>query len=39
MLEQVDLSLKLTPEEYKREVDDLQDRLHLLGLEAYRQKR
>ncbi len=39
MLEQTDLSLKLTPEEYKQQLDDLQDRLHLLGLEAYRQKR
>ena len=39
MLENVDLEQKLDPAEYKRELPQLQDRLHLLGLEAYRQGR
>ncbi len=39
MLENVDLTQKLAPAEYKRELPELQDRLHLLGLEAYRQGR
>ncbi len=39
MLENVDLEQQLDPAEYKRELPELQDRLHLLGLEAYRQGR
>ncbi|MBL8057474.1 MAG: hypothetical protein JNK29_12280 [Anaerolineales bacterium] len=39
MLEKVDLSLKLTRGEYDEQVDTLQNRLHLLGYQVYRQKR
>ncbi len=39
MLENVDLSQKIEAAEYKQELPELQDRLHLLGLEAYRQER
>lgn len=37
MLENVDLSQKLEEAEYKRQLPSLQAKLHLLGLEAYRQ--
>lgn len=39
MLENVDLSQKLDEAEYKEQLPKLQDDLHLLGLEAYRQGR
>jgi AMP-polyphosphate phosphotransferase len=39
MLENVDLTQKLDPAEYKRELPRLQERLHLLGLEAYQRGR
>ncbi len=39
MLEQVDLSLKLEPEAYEQKLIRLQNRLHLLAFEVYRQKR
>src|SRR5919202_3500341 len=39
MLENVDLSQKLAKADYKRELDDLQERLHRLGDAIYLQKR
>lgn len=39
MLEQVDLSLSLTREDYKRQLKRLQNKLHLLGYQVYVQKR
>ena len=39
MLEKVDLSLRLDPEEYRRQVKPLQNKLHLLAFEVYLQKR
>lgn len=39
MLENVDLSHKLDEAEYKQQLPELQDDLHLLGLEAYHQGR
>jgi polyphosphate kinase 2 (PPK2 family) len=39
MLELVDLSLRLTPAEYKKQMDRLQNEVHLLGYQVYVQKR
>jgi polyphosphate kinase 2 (PPK2 family) len=39
MLEKVDLSLKLSRDEYEREMGPLQNQLHLLGYQVYLQKR
>lgn len=39
MLDQVDLTLKLSPQEYATEVERLQNKLHLLGYQVYVQKR
>ncbi len=39
MLENVDLSQTIAPEDYARELDDLQEKAHLLGLELFRQER
>lgn len=39
MLDQVDLSLKLSREEYSSELDRLQNKLHLLGWQVYVQRR
>ncbi|MCL5274082.1 MAG: hypothetical protein M1434_04955 [Chloroflexi bacterium] len=39
MLEQVDLTLKLDPDDYERKLVRLQNKLHLLAFEVYRQKR
>lgn len=39
MLENVDLSQKLDDAQYQRQISSLQDKLHRLGLEAYRRGR
>jgi len=39
MLEHVDLTLRLTRREYEKELDRLQNKLHLLGYQVYTQKR
>jgi AMP-polyphosphate phosphotransferase len=39
MLEKVDFSLKIEPEVYERKIVRLQNKLHLLAFEVYRQKR
>lgn len=39
MLEKLNLSLRLTRVEYDRQVDVLQNQLHLLGYQVYQQKR
>jgi polyphosphate kinase 2 (PPK2 family) len=39
MLEQVDLNLRLTRREYDKELERLQNKLHLLGYQVYVQKR
>jgi polyphosphate kinase 2 (PPK2 family) len=39
MLDQVDLTLTMSPEEYTTEVERLQNKLHLLGYQVYVQKR
>ena len=39
MLETVDLTAKVEKAEYKERVDELQNKLHLLGFEVYTQKR
>jgi polyphosphate kinase 2 (PPK2 family) len=39
MLEKVDLSLRLSRAEYEKQVDRLQNQLHLLGYQVYLQKR
>ena len=39
MLEKVDLSLKIEPDVYERKIVRLQNKLHLLAFEVYRQKR
>lgn len=39
MLEKIDLSLRLTRDVYERQIDPLQNQLHLLGYQVYLQKR
>ena len=39
MLEKVDLTLKLEPDDYERKIVRLQNTLHLLGFQVYNQKR
>jgi len=39
VLDRVDLSLRLEQKPYERELKELQARLHLIGLEVYRQQR
>lgn len=39
MLEKIDLALKLSRDEYLEQLEPLQNELHLLGFQVYRQKR
>lgn len=39
MLEKIDLSLQLTRDAYEKQIDPLQNQLHLLGYQVYLQKR
>src|SRR3990172_1881045 len=39
MLEKIDLALKLARDEYIEQLEPLQNELHLLGFQVYRQKR